>query len=55
MSGIDKEDFIALYNMFKARKQVLMESMFKRKCEWIDNVYAEKGNIVDYIETLYTA
>jgi hypothetical protein len=55
LSKIGKEEFIALYNMFKEQKKEAMQSQFKRKCAWIDNVYAETGNIIDYIETLYTA
>jgi hypothetical protein len=55
LAKIGKEEFIALYNMFKEQKKELVETQFQRKCNWIDSVYADTGNIVDYIEQLYTA
>ena len=32
-----------------------MKRMLGKKCEWIDNIYNETGNVIDYIEALYTA
>ena len=55
LSKIAMNEFIALYNLYKKQKAEEAESQFKRKCRWIDNVYADTGNIVDYIEKLYTA
>ena len=54
-SKMNKEEFISLYNMFKAQKQEYAESAYQRKCDWINNIYFETGNVVDYIEALYTA
>ena len=54
-SRMGKEEFQSLYTLFKQKKQALMESQFKKKCAYIDNVYNEKGNTIDYIEALYTA
>ena len=52
---ISQEEFISLYNLFNKQKQEQMESAWERKRRWIDNVYNETGNAIDYIETLYTS
>lgn len=55
LSKMSSDDFIAQYNLIESKQNVIMESQFKKKCEYIDNVYNSTGNIVSYIETLYTA
>ena len=55
LTRINENEFIQLYTIFAKKKQELEDSQYKRKCNWINNVYIETGNIVDYIESLYTA
>lgn len=55
LAHMSEEEFISQYNTIKRKKKVLMETQFKKKCEYIDNTYNSSENIVDYIETLYTA
>lgn len=55
LSKMSQEEFISLYNLFNKQKQEHMESAWERKRRWIDNVYNETGNAIDYIETLYTS
>lgn len=55
LSKMTKDEFIGLYNLYSKQKAERIESQFKRKCRWIDNVYSETGNTIDYIEQLYTA
>ena len=50
---MDKNEFIRQYTLFKKQKQVISESQFKKKCEYIDNVFNQTGDIAQYIETLY--
>lgn len=55
LTRMNKNDFIAQYNLLKAQQTTLIESQLKKKCEYIDNVFNSTQNIKDYIETLYTA
>ena len=55
LSKMSKEEFISLYNLYKSKVKEELDTKYKNKCEWIDNVYADTGNTLDYIETLYTA
>ena len=55
LTKLSNEEFISLYNLFQEKKQAFEENAWKKKCEWIDNTYNETGNIIDYIEALYTA
>lgn len=55
LSKISKDEFITLYNLYKAKKQERLESRYKKTCAYIDNVYNDTGNTIDYIEALYTA
>lgn len=55
LSKISQDEFIQLYKIFEKKKQELETNNYKKKCDWINNVYAETGNIIDYIETLYTS
>ena len=50
-----QDEFVAMYNLFRKQKQDIIESQFKKKCTYIDNVFTETGNTIDYIEKLYTA
>lgn len=55
LEKIGKDEFIALYTLFEKQTQGVVESDFKKKCNYIDNTFAETGNVSDYIEKLYTA
>lgn len=55
LSKINQEEFISLYNLFQERQKERVETSFQRKCDWIDSVFVETGNTLDYIERLYTA
>lgn len=55
LSRMSKEDFIAQYKLIESNRKDEVETMFKKKCKYIDNTYTTTGNIVDYIEALYTA
>ena len=48
-------EFKTLYSEYKELKNENEESDISVKVEYIDNVYNETLNIVDYIEALYTA
>lgn len=53
LEKMDTTEFVRQYSLFKKKKQVLCESQFKKKCEYIDNVYNQTGDIAHYIEALY--
>lgn len=55
LSKLSDEEFVSLYSLFQQKKQAYEENAWKKKCEWIDNIYNETGNVIDYIEALYTA
>lgn len=55
LSRISRDEFIALYNLYKEKKQAILETRFKKQCIYIDNVFHDTGNTIDYIEALYTA
>lgn len=48
-------EFKRYYNAYKEADSELTENNFQRKINWINNVYDESEDIVDYIERLYTA
>ena len=53
LDKMDQTEFLTQYKLFEQKKQVLVESQFKKKCEYIDNVYNNTGDISSYIEALY--
>lgn len=55
LSKMSDTEFMQLYTIFENKKREIEDSAYKRKCEWINNVYNNTGNVVDYIEALYTA
>ena len=48
-------EIIRQYEAFMKSQEVLTENNYQKKLEYINNVYEETENIVDYIEELYTA
>lgn len=42
-------------NLYQKNIDFLLESYENEKRTYIDNLYVETGNIIDFIEKLYTA
>ena len=53
--NMSEGEIIRQYEAFMKSQEVLTENNYQKKLEYINNVYEETENIVDYIEELYTA
>lgn len=48
-------EILRQYKLIEEQTIDEVDSAFNKKKEYIDNVYSETGNTIDYIEELYTA
>lgn len=53
--NMSEGEIIRQYEAFMKSQEVLTENNYQKKVDYINNVYSETGNTVDYIEGLYTA
>lgn len=53
--NMNEGDIRRLYKLAEENELNVQEDMFQKKKEYIDNVYTETGNVIDYIEELFTA
>ena len=53
--NMNPSDLYNQINLYKQEAEDLTQIAMQAKIDYIDNVYAEHENLVDYIEELYTA